>query len=340
MRRPPRSPRPRRGREDGRGRQEPDGSGEEEAASPPFDDSHRETITVTGRATDPSGRPVAGATVYVIDCQSPVAVTTPLLTTVTTGPDGRFIARDVELPVWKPEPGPVPAPEEGRFQVAATAPGFGFTWHPIACFRPGDRPRAAARTTPPANEPEAFYRGEPIAIDLSFGPPASVRGKVVDDRGRPLADVKVQVGVCECRPPRRQDVVVPSRRSRPDPVPDERREFNGIHALPESLLSTRTGPDGSYRIDGLPREAQFLARIDPGPEYDPFEETIATTAAPIANVRSLGHDGVARWSFLAPREARCTVRHSPIRTGRPGMRRSGPRSDRTMLRSGRRRRDR
>ena len=33
----------------------------------PGDDSHRESITVSGRAIDPSGRPVAGATVYIID---------------------------------------------------------------------------------------------------------------------------------------------------------------------------------------------------------------------------------------------------------------------------------
>ncbi len=278
----------------------------------PFDDSHRETITVTGRATDPSGRPVAGATVYVIDCNRRLG-DNPLLTT-TTGPGGRFIARDVELPVWKPEPGPVPAPEEGRFQVAATASGFGFTWHPIACFRPGDRPRAASRTTPPVNELEAFYRGEPIAIDLSFGPSASVRGKVVDDRGRPLANVKVQVGVCNAG--RRGEKMWSCRRVDPtDPAPDERREFNGIHALPESLLSTRTGPDGSYRIDGLPREAQFLARIDPGPDYEPFEDTIATTAAPIANVRSLGHDGVLDWRSLASRPVPITVIQA--NTGRP-----------------------
>ena len=195
-----------------------------------------------------------------------------MLATATTGPDGRFVARDVELPVWKPEPSPVPAAEEGRFQVAATAPGLRFH---VASDRllPPRRPPPVGRRErrPAANEPEAFYRGEPIAIDLAFGPPASIRGKVVNDRGRPLAGAKVQVGVCD-------EVRRPGSKTwscrRVDPtetIPAERLDFNGIHALPEALLSTRTGHDGSYRIDGLPREAQFLALIDPGPEYDPFD---------------------------------------------------------------------
>jgi protocatechuate 3,4-dioxygenase beta subunit/thiol-disulfide isomerase/thioredoxin len=274
----------------------------------PRDDSRREAITVAGRATDPTGRPVAGATVYVIDANRRLfGDGHDVLATATTDPGGRFIARDVDLPVWKPEPGLLPAPEEGRFQVAATAPGFGFTWHPVACFRPGERPQAAPRTAPPANEPEAFYRGEAVAIDLSFGPSATVHGKVVDDRGRPLANVKVQVGVCNAG--RRGQRMWTCRRVDPaDPAPDERREFNGIHALPESLLSTRTGPDGSYRIDGLPREAQLLARIDPGPDYEPFEDMIATSAARIANVRCLGHDAVLDWKSMAARRVPIVVR--------------------------------
>ncbi len=256
------------------------------------------------------------------------------MATATTGPDGRFVARDVELPVWKPEPSPIPAAEEGRFQVAATAPGFGFTWHPIAAFRPADRPPApTARPDPAAGKPEAFYRGEPIAIDLSFGPPASVRGKVVDDRGRPLAGVKVQVGACdETRRPGSK--TWSCRRVDPtDEIPAGRLDFDGIRALPEALLSTRTGRDGSYRIEGLPREAQFLALIDPGPKYDPLMETIASTDAAIQGVRSLGHDGVLDHTFAAPREARFTVRYAD--TNRPARDATvRAMSDRTMLRAG------
>ncbi len=296
------------------------------------DESRREPITVTGRATDPAGRPVAGATVYLINANLRMTGDgRDVLATATTGPDGRYTARNVELPVWKPSPGPLPAFEEGRFQVAAAAPGFGFTWNPTATFRPDRRPTSGERKGV-AGEPEAFYRDEPIAIDLAFEPAASLHGKVVDDRGRPMAGVLVQVGVCNAGLHGQR--MWSCRRVDPkDPAPDERREFGGIRALPEAILSTRTGPDGSYRIDGLPREAQFLAQIDPGPEYEPFQGTVATTDAPFANVTSLGHDGTLDRTFISPRPAGFTIRYAD--TGKPArgvtVRAT---SDRQMLRAG------
>ncbi len=112
-------------------------------------DSHVETIDISGRATDPSGKPVGGATVYVIDTNRRwTSGKSPMLVTVTTGPDGRFLARGVKLPVWKPLDSPIPVAEEGRFQVAGTAPGFGFTWHEIASYRPDDRPRGGGQARP------------------------------------------------------------------------------------------------------------------------------------------------------------------------------------------------
>jgi RNA polymerase sigma factor (sigma-70 family) len=269
---------------------------------PAGDDSRIETISVAGRAVDPSGRPVAGAMIYVVDANRRRAFgADDVLAKATTDRDGRYIARDVELPVWKPAPGPIPAPDEGLFQVAGTAVGFGFTWHPTARFRPG------REEAPAAGEPDVFHRGEPISVDLSFGPPAVLRGKVTDDRGRPLANARVQVGLVDDG---RREGGKTWRCRRVDPTgsaPDDRLEFDGIHVLPEGMLSTRTGPDGGYRIDGLPRETVFLARIDPGPEFDASMETIATTAGPVKDARALGPDAVLDARLEAPREARVKV---------------------------------
>ena len=217
----------------------------------------------------------AGRRCHGLCHRRPIAdgVNSQLLATATTGPDGRFVARGVELTVWKPDPSPLPGAEEGRFQVAATAPGFGFTWHEIVGYRPGERPHAAAAARPAANEVDTFYQGEPIAIDLAFGPAASLHGKLVDDRGRPLAGVKVQVGVIDyTRRPNGGKMWSCVRVDPTDTVPRERRAFDGVHAMPDDILSTRTGADGTYRIDGLPRETEFLTLIDPGPEYDPMED--------------------------------------------------------------------
>ena len=95
-----------------------------------------------------------------------------------------------------------------------------------------------------------------------------------------------------------------------DTIPRERRAFDGIRAMPEELFFTRTGADGTYRIDGLPREAEFLCLIDPGPEYHSMSETIATTTKAVPNVRGLGYEGVLDHTFAAPREVRLAVRYS------------------------------
>src|SRR5262249_2765542 len=147
-----------------------------------------------------------------------------------------------------------------------------------------------------------------------------------------LANAEVQVGVCDAG---RLGHRMWSCRG-VDPtgtIPDERRDFNGIHALPDSMFSTQTGPDGTYRIDGLSREAQLLAWIDPGREYAPFSRTIATTALPIANVLNLGHDGTLDRTFISPREARFTVRYTDTQQPARGVAVRAT-SNREMLRAG------
>jgi hypothetical protein len=109
-----------------------------------------------------------------------------------------------------------------------------------------------------------------------------------------------------------------------------KRSFNAIGSLPEAVRSTRTGPDGSYRIEGLPREAQLLTLIDPGPEYDPFSESIATTRVAIQGVRSLGYDGVLDHTFQSPVEARFRVKHAKTNQPAAGIT-VRAKSDRTML---------
>ncbi len=296
-------------------------------------DSHVETVDISGRATDLSGRPVVGAKVYVLDTnQRSHTGKSRLLATVTTGQDGNYTASRVELTVWKPSPSPIPSGETGRFQVAATAPEFGFTWSEITYYLPVPRPRAAAGPDP--KNATAFHSGEPILVDLSFGPPASLTGRIVDDRGRSLAGVKVQVGCCD--DPRRLDAAKMWSCARVDPtgmLPRERLEFDGIQSLPEELLSAPTNADGRFQIGGLPRDAVFLTSIDPGPEFESMVETIATTDKPLQNIKSLGHGAVLNHTFAAPREVALTVWYSGTRLPAKGAT-VRARSSRELLRAG------
>ena len=161
----------------------------------------------------------------------------------------------------------MPGVGESHFQVAGgPRPGFGFTWHEVACYRPTARPPAEA--TPRANTIEAFYQAEPIAIDLAFGPPASLQGKIVDDRGRPIAGTKVQAGLCDDP---RMPLSKTSTCVRADPTNTinsyYRRRFDGIGALPDSLFSTAAPALMAPTSSKVCRDAQLLTWIDPGPEY-------------------------------------------------------------------------
>ena len=137
-------------------------------------ESYLDPIDISGRATGPDGQPVAGATVYVIDWRD----TRPgvnyghsrLLTTATTGPDGRFDARGVRL--GAPEYGTA---KVGLFQVAATAPALGLTWHEVIRLRPAE-PRPPNWTKIQSVGPADLYQGEPVQVDLTFDRPATVRG--------------------------------------------------------------------------------------------------------------------------------------------------------------------
>ena len=221
-------------------------------------ESYLEPIDITGRATGPDGQPIAGATVYVIDWWDRRPGARPgqsrLVMTATTGPDGRFAARGVRLGAT-PQSGNQ-GPEVGEFQVAGTAPGFGLTWHEDIRVHPSER-RPSKVPKLIARGPEDSYAGEPIQADLAFDHPATVRGRIVNDLGRPLAGVKVQVGVCDdLRQLDGRKIWQCHRVTPAGTSPQNLQSFGHIDALPEALLSTRTQPDGTYRIDGLPREAQ------------------------------------------------------------------------------------
>src|SRR5262249_33236904 len=86
-------------------------------------------ITVRGRATDSEGKPVAGATIYLVSTNGKDA---PLGTT-TTDRDGAYTFRNARLPVSRSRDD---TPLAGTFQVYGTAPDFGFAWHGMRFYQP------------------------------------------------------------------------------------------------------------------------------------------------------------------------------------------------------------
>ncbi len=205
-------------------------------------DATKASITVTGRAVDETGQPIAGATIYL---QSTNGIDARLGATATDE-NGRYEFRDAKLPVRSVDDGPV----QGTFQVYGTAPGKGFTWHGMRFLIVGRRensPRAA-------NEDDRIFSGEPIEMNLTFRPPARLRGRVIDHVGVPVAGATVSLGNADWLDTKGKE------------QHQNFREFWCISAAPPAVTTTKTGDDGRFEIPGLPSEAGFWVHIK-HPEY-------------------------------------------------------------------------
>ncbi len=225
-----------------------------EKAGPP---ELKTPITVTGRATDSSGKSVAGATIYLVSTNGADA---PLGKAIS-GPSGVFAFHDAQLPVRRDQDG---NPSQGTLQVYGTAPGRGFAWHGMRSYFP--QPRPADRNVA-GGEDYSLFLGEPIVMDLVFTASATRSGRVVDESGRPVPGATIRIDSCDY-------LDTDHRESH-----HNFREFWAIHSAPEALTTAKTGPDGRFAFKGLPQEVGFWIHFE-HPNYARLSLHAATTSRP------------------------------------------------------------
>jgi beta-lactamase regulating signal transducer with metallopeptidase domain/protocatechuate 3,4-dioxygenase beta subunit len=213
-------------------------------------------ITVTGKATDSAGRPIAGATIYLVSTNginAPLGITTTDLT-------GAYTFRDAPLPLRRTGSD---SPAQGTFQVFGSADGRGFAWHGMRFYHP--EPRPANRRVP--GEDHSLFQGEPLVMDLAFPAGATLRGRMVDEAGKPVAGVRISLV--------HGDYLDTQGRE----THHNFREFWCIRQAPESMTTTRTDDDGRFRLEGLPKEVGFRVYVI-HPDFAVINLHAATTDRP------------------------------------------------------------
>jgi protocatechuate 3,4-dioxygenase beta subunit len=167
-----------------------DGSGKP-VASPAANGPRTFPLTVTGKALDPDGKPIAGATIFLVS-KSGMG---KQLGRVTTGPDGSYQFHDAPLPI--PTNKDKRALETASLQIFGTAPGRAFAWRGVKRIYLDARFRDPNMSKPQNFFEEGFWPDEAIQLDLPFASVRSIRGRVVDERGRAVQGVKVSILNCD-----------------------------------------------------------------------------------------------------------------------------------------------
>jgi RNA polymerase sigma factor (sigma-70 family) len=152
-------------------------------------DIRYQDFSVSGRAVDPDGKPVSGATIFLVSTNSSPA---RLLDTVITDKEGQYAFKDAKLP-YRIKKKDDDAWEQGSFEVFGKCPGRAFAWGGLKILNIDPRlkvqPAKAVKTD--------YFPGERIEIGLEFDPPKKIEGRIVDEKGQPIAGVKLRISDCD-----------------------------------------------------------------------------------------------------------------------------------------------
>jgi hypothetical protein len=168
----------------------------------------------------------------------------------TTDAGGRYEFHDAPLPIERANtPNSLAMLDSGSFQVFGQAEGFGFAWRPQKWFYPKPQPANITFEPEGRDPPEHFHANDKIVLDLRFTPPAHLSGTIVDDRGHPLPNVRLELRNCESL------VVVDNV------IPGWSLDaLNERDSVPPSMKIRTTDTHGEFDFTGLPVDCRF--RID------------------------------------------------------------------------------
>jgi RNA polymerase sigma factor (sigma-70 family) len=217
-------------------------------------------ITITGRAVDLDGKPVAGARIYLASRQAEYR----RIAETVADAEGRYAFHDVPLPIERAKPNAVGGRDQGSFQVFGEADGFGFAWRPQKWFYPLPKPPNITDEPGFRDPPSCYEASDKIELDLRFPSAAQLSGTVVDDHGKPIPGVRLEIRDCESL------TVVDNV------IPGWTLDILNEHdSAPPSMKFRTTDAAGRFAFTGLPVNCRF--RIDISALGFPWRRIYAAT---------------------------------------------------------------
>lgn len=218
---------------------------EDTSPTSPPNKVYNHPIAVSGRALDEAGKPIPGAKVYL----AAVEVDHKRIAETKADADGRYEFLNISLPIRAVQRSAL-GHDRGAFEVFGTVDGKAFAWRPLKFYYPEPN-NGRVYNTYERDVPERFYADEKIVLDLKFTESHSIKGRIVDEQGMPVAGAKLAMRLCE--PLQRDDRIARG-------IVHSGHEFSAIDqpdGVPAEINMRQTDDDGRFEFSGVPAECLF-----------------------------------------------------------------------------------